>query len=117
MVHCGCGSSACRPCRASSECSIWVSQPKRAAGKLALAARLRRAFAAPTLAAREATLRRGRLRPRRRETTMPLKWIAARVQLGTSKSANCNVHRWMKANPKPVAEATIASVGNQAAPA
>ena len=51
--------------------------------KLALGARLRRAFAAPTLAApaqaapkvsprREATPRRERLRPRRRETTLTL---------------------------------------------
>ena len=45
-------------------------------GKLALAARLRR------------------------ETTMPLKWIARRVGLGTSKSANSNLHRWMKATPQ-----------------
>ena len=47
-------------------------------GKLALAARLRR------------------------ETTMPLNWIAARIHLGTSKSANAKVHQWMRNNPIPV---------------
>lgn len=83
-----------------------VGQPKRAAGKLALAARLRRAFATPE-----------RLRPRRRETTMPLRWIAACVRLGTSKSANRNLHRWMKANPEPETEATIGSVADKADPA
>ena len=36
----------------------------------------------------------------RRQTTLPLKWIAARVQLGTSKSANAKLHLWMKANPE-----------------
>ena len=46
-------------------------------GKLALAARLRR------------------------ETTLPLKWIAARVRLGTSKSANKNLHQWMQAARNP----------------
>jgi hypothetical protein len=49
-----------------------ISQRKKAAGKLDLAARLRR------------------------ETTMPLKWIAARVHLGTSWSANGKLHQWMK---------------------
>jgi REP element-mobilizing transposase RayT len=44
-------------------------------GKLALAARLRK------------------------ETTLPLKWIAGRVGLGTSKSANAKLHQWMQANP------------------
>jgi REP element-mobilizing transposase RayT len=41
-------------------------------GKLALAARLRR------------------------ETTLPIKRIAARLQLGSSKSANSNLYRWMR---------------------
>jgi len=50
-------------------------------GKLALAARLRR------------------------ETTLPIKWIAARLQLGTSKSANSNLHRWMQ-HDKPSAAGT-----------
>jgi len=45
---------------------------------------------------------------------MPLKWIAARVRLGTSKRANSNLHRWMKANPEPETEATIASVADKA---
>lgn len=34
----------------------------------------------------------------RRETTLPLKAIAARVHLGTSKSANTRLHQWMKSN-------------------
>jgi REP element-mobilizing transposase RayT len=55
-------------------------QPKSAAGKPALAARLRR------------------------ETTLPLKWIAARVNLGSTKSANAKLHLWMKTHgPSPVA--------------
>ncbi len=33
----------------------------------------------------------------RRETTLGLKEIARRVQLGTSKAANSNLHRWMRA--------------------
>ena len=35
----------------------------------------------------------------RRETTLTLKAIAARVQLGTSKGANTNLHKWMRARP------------------
>ena len=66
-----------------------ASQRKSAAGKLALAARLRR------------------------ETTMPLKWIAARACLGTSKSANSKLHIWMKENKKPGADAVMASVENR----
>ena len=34
----------------------------------------------------------------RKETTLPLKWIAGRVRLGTSKSANSKLHHWMRAN-------------------
>jgi len=34
----------------------------------------------------------------RKETTLPLKWIAGRVRLGTSKSANAKLHLWMRAN-------------------
>jgi len=56
-----------------------VSQRKNAPGKLDLAARLRR------------------------ETTMPLRWIAARIHLGTSKSANGKVHDWMKKQKSAVA--------------
>jgi len=63
-----------------------LGQRKSAAGKLALAARLRR------------------------ETTMPLKWIAARVRLGTTKSANSKLHHWMKENKKPGAHAVMTSV-------
>ena len=32
----------------------------------------------------------------RRETTLSIKDIAARAHLGTSKSANARLHRWMK---------------------
>ena len=35
----------------------------------------------------------------RRETTLPLKWITARVRLGTSKSANTKLHLWMRSHP------------------
>jgi hypothetical protein len=52
-----------------------LSQRKNAPGKLEMAARLRR------------------------ETTLPVKWIAGRVQLGTSKGANRNLHHWMKNHP------------------
>lgn len=31
-----------------------------------------------------------------RETTLPLKWLAARVRSGTSQSAHRNRHRWRK---------------------
>lgn len=31
-----------------------------------------------------------------RETTLPLKWLAARVRLGTSRIAHRNRHRWRK---------------------
>ena len=41
----------------------------------------------------------------RKETTLSLKTIAARVHLGTSKGANSNLHKWMQAraseNPTP----------------
>ena len=33
----------------------------------------------------------------RKEATLPLKAIAARVHLGTSKGANTNLHKWMQA--------------------
>jgi REP element-mobilizing transposase RayT len=36
----------------------------------------------------------------RRETTLTIKSIAVRVQLGTSKGANSNLHSWMKAHPQ-----------------
>jgi putative transposase len=35
----------------------------------------------------------------RRETTLPLKWIAGRLHLGSWKSLNPKLHRWMKAHP------------------
>ncbi len=40
----------------------------------------------------------------RRETVLPLKWIATRLHLGTSKSANARIHAWMK-NQKPQSHA------------
>jgi len=58
-------------------------------GKLALAARLRR------------------------ETALPLKWIAARVRLGTSKSANANLHRWMQAHPEPARKPPSATAAKE----
>jgi hypothetical protein len=36
----------------------------------------------------------------RRETTLPLKTIAALAHLGTSKSANARLHEWMRGNPE-----------------
>ncbi len=51
-----------------------ATHPKSDPGRLAIAARLRR------------------------ETTLWIKAIAARMQLGTSKGANSNLHRWMRAN-------------------
>ncbi len=53
-----------------------ATHPKSDPGKLAIAARLRR------------------------ETTLSIKAIAARVQLGASKGANSNLHRWMRANAR-----------------
>jgi hypothetical protein len=35
----------------------------------------------------------------RRETTLSIKAIAARLHLGASKSANARLHRWMKQQP------------------
>ena len=54
----------------------WVRQRKNAPEKLAIAARLRQ------------------------ETMLPLKTIAARVGLGTSKGANRNLHAWMQPTEK-----------------
>ena len=36
----------------------------------------------------------------RRETTLPIKWIAARVQLDSSKSVKSMLHYWMHAHEK-----------------
>jgi putative transposase len=45
----------------------------------------------------------------RKETTMPLKWIAGRVRLGTSKSANMKLHRWLQAHRRtPTSPAPMA---------
>jgi putative transposase len=38
----------------------------------------------------------------RKETTLPIKVIAARVHLGTSKSANARLHSWMANTARPV---------------
>jgi len=45
----------------------------------------------------------------RKETTLSLKWIAERVGLGTSKSANSNLHRWMKTSGEKAAKRTLAT--------
>jgi hypothetical protein len=52
------------------------SRMKGDPGKLAIAARLRK------------------------ETTLPVKWIAARVQIGTSNGARSVLHRWSQAQGK-----------------
>ena len=39
----------------------------------------------------------------RRETTLTIKEIAARVELGSSKSANARLHEWIKSHPAPAA--------------
>ena len=36
----------------------------------------------------------------RRETTLTIKWIATRLQMGTSKSTNARLHSWMQTNPE-----------------
>ena len=36
----------------------------------------------------------------RRETTLPLPWIAARLHMGTWKSLNAKLYRWRKANER-----------------
>jgi hypothetical protein len=44
----------------------------------------------------------------RRETTLPLKWIAARLQMGTWKSTKSKLHGWMRAHDKtPQAKAMV----------
>jgi REP element-mobilizing transposase RayT len=58
------------------QASDLADRRKNDPGKLALAARLRR------------------------ETTLPLKWITARVRLGTSKRANPKLHRWLRSHPE-----------------
>jgi len=40
----------------------------------------------------------------RRETTLSIKTIAARVELGTSKSANARLHAWMNGTETPVSQ-------------
>jgi REP element-mobilizing transposase RayT len=37
----------------------------------------------------------------RTETTLSIKWIAARLQLGTTKSANAMLHHWIQTHEKP----------------
>jgi hypothetical protein len=38
----------------------------------------------------------------RKETTLPMKWIVARVQIGTSNGARSVLHRWSQAQAKTV---------------
>jgi hypothetical protein len=66
-----------------------LRQPKKAPGKLDLAARLRR------------------------ETILPLKWIAARVHLGTPKSANGKLQAWMRVQAQPTGQSAIVPVATQ----
>ena len=48
----------------------------------------------------------------RKETTLPLKWIARRVCLGTSKSANTKLHRWMQTDREPaIRPETVVALG------
>jgi hypothetical protein len=56
--------------------------------ELDLAAKRKNAPGKPAIAARL-----------RKETTLTINEIAARVSLGTSKSANGKLHRFMKSNP------------------
>jgi len=39
----------------------------------------------------------------RKETTLPLKCVAARVQIGTSKGANAVLHRWQQVQEEAAA--------------
>jgi REP element-mobilizing transposase RayT len=64
-----------------------VRQRKNAPGKLAIAARLRK------------------------ETILPIKSIAARVGLGTSKGANRNLHVWMQQTEKQEVQRKAGHVG------
>ena len=66
-----------------------VGQRKNAPEKLAIAARLRK------------------------ETILPLKRIAARVGLGTSKGANRNLHAWMQQTEKQDIRRKEDTVGQQ----
>ena len=43
----------------------------------------------------------------------PVKWIAARVRLGTSKSANKNLHQWLQAHPEPAAHSQRAKAAKK----
>lgn len=63
-----------------------VKQRKNAPGKLELAARLRQ------------------------ETILPLKWMARRVQLGTSESANGKLHVWLKGQAQRSGDSVTVSV-------
>ncbi len=38
--------------------------------------------------------------PLRRETTLPIKWIAARLHRGTGKSTKSKLHHWMQVHDK-----------------
>jgi REP element-mobilizing transposase RayT len=49
----------------------------------------------------------------RRETTLPLKRIAERVRLGTSKSANAKLHQWMGANTERAITQELSAVDNE----
>ena len=70
-----------------------LRQRKNAPGKLDMAARLRR------------------------ETILSLKWIARRVQLGTSKSANGKLHAWMKGQAQRSGDSVMLPVEKEKASA
>jgi hypothetical protein len=46
----------------------------------------------------------------RKETTLSIKWIAARLQLGTSKRARAMLHHWMQNHEKPPKPTTCAQL-------
>ena len=53
----------------------------------------------------------------RRETTLSVKDIAARVHLGTSKGANANLHRHMRRGSPPGANPALPGISGAATPA
>jgi hypothetical protein len=46
----------------------------------------------------------------RRETTLPIKWIAGRLQLGSAKSARAMLHQWMQNDGKPAKQTSCAQL-------
>jgi hypothetical protein len=48
----------------------------------------------------------------RRETTLPIKWIAARVQIGTFKGATSVLYHWMHTPDKTVTDTATTTTGS-----